>query len=106
MAMNSANAFYVFVIFFGTAATGEVLTNPAIATKCTRMALRRVGGIWESTHLPSGCGTDSDEEAARLCKEVRGKVLIVIMFILSCVSLRGLRLNGQYDRNSAIYGRF
>ena len=57
-------------LFLSFSAYAEVLKNPAIASKCKRMALKRVNGLWESTKIPSACLTDSDEEAARLCKEV------------------------------------
>ena len=63
--------FKYFAIYFASFSVAEVIENPAIASKCKRMALRRVNGGWESTHIPSECaGVDGDEEAARLCKEV------------------------------------
>ena len=58
------------VLLLSFTAYAEVLKNPAIASKCKRMALKRVNGEWQSTKIPSACLTDSDEEAARLCKEV------------------------------------
>lgn len=56
-------------MYNATFSFAEVIENPAIASKCKRMALRRVNGAWKSTHIPSECLSDSDEEAAILCKE-------------------------------------
>lgn len=71
--LKCTNLFKCFVLYFVYNATfsfAEVIENPAIASKCKRMALRRVNGAWKSTHIPSECLSDSDEEAAILCKEV------------------------------------
>ena len=59
-----------FAIYVAGFSVAEVIENPAIASKCKRMALRRLNGVWESTHVPSECMSDGDEEAAKLCKEV------------------------------------
>lgn len=62
---------FKYLAFFASFSTlAEVIEAPAIASKCKRMALRRVNGEWASTQLISECNTDGDEEAARLCKEV------------------------------------
>ena len=50
----------------------EVIKNPAIASKCQRMVLKRSNDAWESTHIPSSCSivNDPEEDAIKVCKEV------------------------------------
>ena len=62
----------VYTLYFGHA---EIIENPAIAQKCTKMAQKRVNGVWQTTHFPSYCSwrvknSDSDKEAAKLCEKV------------------------------------
>merc|ERR1711953_126631 len=49
----------------------EVIKNPAIASKCQRMVLKRSNDAWESTHIPSSCSivNDPEEDAIKVCKE-------------------------------------
>ena len=46
--------------------------NPAVASKCQRMVLKRANDQWESTHIPSSCSivNDPEEDAVKVCKEV------------------------------------
>ena len=48
--------------------------NPAVASKCQRMVLKRANDQWESTHIPSSCSivNDPEEDAVKVCKEVKG----------------------------------
>lgn len=47
--------------------------NPAVASKCQRMVLKRANDQWESTHIPSSCSivNDPEEDAVKVCKEVK-----------------------------------
>ena len=49
--------------------------NPAVASKCQRMVLKRANDQWESTHIPSSCSivNDPEEDAVKVCKEVTKK---------------------------------
>jgi len=49
-----------------------VMRNPAIASKCQRMVLKRANDVWESSHIPSSCSivNDPEEDAVKVCKEV------------------------------------
>ena len=51
--------------------------NPAVASKCQRMVLKRANDQWESTHIPSSCSivNDPEEDAVKVCKEVMGNIL-------------------------------
>lgn len=96
--VRCTNVFKCLVLYFVYNANftwAEVIENPAIASKCKRMALRRVNGEWESTHLPSECMTDSDEEAARLCKEA-----FPSLFITGVRPTGSEKLNGPWCKTT------
>jgi len=53
--------------------------NPAVASKCQRMVLKRANDQWESTHIPSSCSivNDPEEDAVKVCKEAFPSLYVI-----------------------------
>lgn len=51
---------------------------PAIASRCKRLAQKRENGVWTSSKVSSTCSTYDDEEAVRICKEVRSRSFFML----------------------------